>query len=584
MPINLLDYFFSPTQPIAIVINVIISAITLLGLWYVGRDFIQLRAEKAHLDELNLEAEVDRLEKTAESFDEHSPVRQRINDLQYLKSKGHDLELESLAAQAAGQLDDRLGFTRWATGSVVLLGLGGTVLGLGISTDRATVIIRDSNAMNLETAIQQTIATFSGLGLAFSTTMFGVSAAIILSALVSWRRHSQSDFLRGLEHATAVYLAPKYRTSVSQSLADAARNLTAIEAELRGSLDSVVSSLRDSLGDITDQIRTRGQSLTDSVDKLHEDLETKSNKILTKHDESLQTLHQIAGNYTDGPSLSDLIQHIQEGIASVKSASEEMRDVLPEISENINQQIDRQTTDLHEALTAYTDRIAGSVEEQKDIVSDGFQRYVDAIPTIRSGVLDSIQAQGEALAASIDRIVDSVEQQKKTVSDGFQQYADAIPTIRSGVLDSIQAQGKALRQLLEEYQQRLEALETGHANTLGEQSREAKDQFAAMNSQLERLDRSISDLHKAATELSEAARQEFRPPPESGGSPPPSAPPGGHTPPPPGPAGVPGRPPSPRPRGTFGGEQAFEDEAPIEDVDASPPPKKMSIFSRFFGR
>ena len=237
---------------------------------------------KIQTDDRRVDA-VDEFEILVESFDEHSPVRQRINDLQYLKSKGHDLELESLAAQAAGQLDDRLGFTRWATGSVVLLGLGGTVLGLAISTNRATVIIRDSSAMTLNEAIQQTIATFGGLGLAFSTTMVGVSAAIVLSALVAWRRHNQSEFLRHLEHATAVYLAPKYRTSVSQSLADAARNLTTIEAELRGTLEKVVADLVKSLGGITHEIRTHGQSLTTTVDRsfseLREELETKSNDI-----------------------------------------------------------------------------------------------------------------------------------------------------------------------------------------------------------------------------------------------------------------------------------------------------------------
>ena len=543
MPINLLDYIFSPTQPIAIVINVIIIAITFLGLWYVVRDFIQLRAEKGDLDKLNLEAEAERLEETAESFDEHSPVRQRINDLQYLKSKGHDLELESLAAQAAAQLDDRLGLARWASGSVVLLGLGGTVLGLAISTSEATRIIRGSLDTGTipQTAIQQTINTFGGLGLAFSTTLMGVLSTIILSGLVAWRRHDQSNFLRNLEHFTSVFLAPKYQTSVSQSLADAARNLTAIEAELRGTLEKVVGDLTKSLGGITHEIRTHGQSLTTTVDRsfseLREKLETKSGEILSKHDESLRTLTNIVGSYTDGPTLSELMQHIQDGIVSVKSASEEMTAVLPEISENINRRIDRQRTDLHEALMAYTDRIADSVEEQRNIVSDGFEKY-----------------------------------------------SDAIPSIRSGVLDLIEAQGKALQQLLEAYQQRLEVLETGHATTLREQSQEAKNQFADMNSQLERLDRSIQDLHKAATDLGEAARQGSRPPPESGGSPPPSAPAGRHTPQPPGLAGVPGRPPSPRAPGTSGGEQVFEGEVLIEDVDASPLAKKRSLFSRFFGR
>src|SRR5688572_26900892 len=140
---DLLTFFFStePSQQIATAVNLSISAVGLASLaevWRAARlasreaavlnDFEE-RFERAH------KAAGDKPARTvlahiAKNTPEGSLLSKRIGLLEAIDKAGDDPDGDALAAQGVAQLDRQVAFARWAANAVVLLGLGGTLIGL----------------------------------------------------------------------------------------------------------------------------------------------------------------------------------------------------------------------------------------------------------------------------------------------------------------------------------------------------------------------------------------------------------------------------------------------------------------------
>jgi hypothetical protein len=119
--------------------------------------------------------------------------------------------LDSLATRS----EDRRALVRFLTGALILLGLIGTFYGLLITIDGVKEVLGGLSAqtaqdtMGLLTSLRERLAQpMGGMALAFSSSLFGLSASLILAFLELQLFHAQSDVHARMESLVVSELVP----------------------------------------------------------------------------------------------------------------------------------------------------------------------------------------------------------------------------------------------------------------------------------------------------------------------------------------------------------------------------------------
>jgi hypothetical protein len=271
-----LAYAFMGNAPL----NGLIVGILILGIAYVFRQVIMLNAEVAWLE---------RFRTGREQATSQKPPRLLAPMAAMLRERtGGRLTLSATSARSlldgiASRLDESRDIARYLTGLLIFLGLLGTFWGLiqtvesiagvigslSVTTSDLTVLFE-----NLKRGLQ---APLSGMGTAFSASLFGLAGSLVLGFLDLQAGQAQNRFYNDLEE----WLAGQTRLSsgalslegdqavpayVQALLEQTADSLESLQRTLNRGEESRIASnasivtLADRLGVLTDQMRTE-QSL-----------------------------------------------------------------------------------------------------------------------------------------------------------------------------------------------------------------------------------------------------------------------------------------------------------------------------------
>jgi hypothetical protein len=201
----------------------------------------------------------------------------------------------TLLDSVASRLDEQRETTRYLVGLLVFLGLLGTFWGLltTVSSVGSTISALDTsggeNVMIFDQLKEGLAGPLSGMGIAFSSSLFGLSGSLILGFLDLQAGHAQSRFYNELEdwlsNITELQSAGEGAKDVSPqmrfALLDMQRSLTDLSEKVE------MRILNDNTGDAV-------KDLAQGVDKLIRQMRAEQKVVREWADEQAQQQHELA--------------------------------------------------------------------------------------------------------------------------------------------------------------------------------------------------------------------------------------------------------------------------------------------------
>jgi biopolymer transport protein ExbB/TolQ len=461
---DLIDFFFSYSseqQLVGALVNAVIMVIGVVAVVLLVRGRRQLKLQhqelRAFAERVGGRTEPSEIASVASGLRTGTILRERVSRLRELNELGADIDSETLSALASSELERKLGFTRWAASTAVLLGLGGTLVGLAQAVMAAMPLLQDITT-DAE-AIQAVLNTFRGLGTAFSTTLMGILWAVVLGGGVALFRAEQGKFLEELEELTLRRLLPHFRTSASLAIVQAARSLAELETRVSSDLRMVIGEVRtqglaltkiveDSVSDLVVEARSTGKDLKSSVDQsvrsLVEETQSRGVALASTVDRSLQALAadfessttrlldsfngtnervlRFLGHPSDDTrTLGQSLEELQRGVAAMQASAEALTRMTPSIEEAIARQVDRQSRDLHETIHGYVGRLGDTIERQDAVIESGLQGIRGGLPEFSAAISNRLHEHAQLLASVIDTrtagLQQATEQQTERLAD-----------------------------------------------------------------------------------------------------------------------------------------------------------------------
>jgi len=201
----------------------------------------------------------------------------------------------TLLDSVASRLDEQRETTRYLVGLLVFLGLLGTFWGLleTVSSVGATIGALDTsgseNVMIFDQLKEGLEGPLGGMGIAFSSSLFGLSGSLILGFLDLQAGHAQSRFYNELEdwlsNITELQSADEGAREVSPQLRFALLDMQRSLSDLSEKVEMRI--LNDNTGDAV-------KDLAQGVDKLIRQMRAEQKVVREWADEQAQQQHELA--------------------------------------------------------------------------------------------------------------------------------------------------------------------------------------------------------------------------------------------------------------------------------------------------
>lgn len=201
-----------------------------------------------------------------------------------------------------------LGLERFVNKSVslmIILGLVGTFFGLTMSISELVKVIQSSSTVMLsetESIAQGLMDSLSGMSVAFSTSLFGISASVIMTVFNTALNvtHERITAMIKMEEYLDNILA---KSVLENIIIDGEGNVVAVGS----SIDKFSSIIEDSFKDITDALSDRLSKVTDEMANTAEMIQGS----VAKFDDSLKDFSDNVRDFTEfNHHLKDNIQRM----------------------------------------------------------------------------------------------------------------------------------------------------------------------------------------------------------------------------------------------------------------------------------
>ncbi len=270
-------------------LNGLIVGVLLLGIIYNFRQVVRLYPEVSWIDEFRRSIEEDALHPAAPK-EVRAP--QLLAPMAAMVSNRNSLSLSAMSLRSlldgiASRLDESRDLSRYTIGLLIFLGLLGTFWGLletvgSISNVIGGLSVDSGDAAAVFSSLQKGLeAPLSGMGTAFSSSLFGLAGSLILGFLDLQAAQAQNRFYNDLEEwlssvtrlssgaigAEGEQGVPAYVQALLEQTAESLENLQRTMArgeESRANADAGIHTLANKIETLTDQMRTE-QALMKSL-------------------------------------------------------------------------------------------------------------------------------------------------------------------------------------------------------------------------------------------------------------------------------------------------------------------------------
>ena len=302
-----------------------------------------------------------------EDVPEKCAIRHRVESIAAIRQRGGAVEQNALSDVFMGRQSVLGSGARHILGILIILGLVGTLIGLGQAITEAEPL-SDPNQLTDLRRIAHTIGgTLGGMRTAFSTTFCGLACTLFLGLVSFGFNRQQSHFLNDVEDFTTTVLIPcfypdsmetMFRVSdslmrTSGAMEMASNKLTDVAWEIR--LDES-QQLVTSLGESTGILSERLQELRD----LHYRIEG----ILKNFDEAADVIKNSQENLTTtlNKLLPDLAFKSQELAATLDSFKSEQEKQLSQLLKDVGETIGEGNEVLKEELSKLLEKVNTTME------------------------------------------------------------------------------------------------------------------------------------------------------------------------------------------------------------------------------
>jgi biopolymer transport protein ExbB/TolQ len=264
-------------------LNSVILAVALFGIAYAYRQVIQIGQEAAWLDAYQRAARSSAAQPPAAPT-LLAPIAKLLRSRNERSGQISTMAMRSLLDSIAARLDESRDISRYLTGLMIFLGLLGTFWGLLETVSSVGAAIGSLNVgasgdlvqmfENLKRGLE---APLTGMGIAFSSSLFGLSGSLVLGFLDLQAGQAQNRFYNDLEEWLAGMTrmtgsgpvgdgetsVPAYVQALLEQTAESLDNLQRTMAraeEGRSTQHHVQQQLAERLGLLTEQMRAE-QSL-----------------------------------------------------------------------------------------------------------------------------------------------------------------------------------------------------------------------------------------------------------------------------------------------------------------------------------
>ena len=298
---------------------------------------------------------------------EKRAIRHRVESIAAIRQRGGAVEQNALSDVFVGRQSVLGGGSRHVLGILIILGLLGTLIGLGQAITEAQPL-SDPNQLTDLRRIARTIGgTLGGMRTAFSTTFCGLACTLFLGLVSFWFNKKQSLFINDLEDFTTTVLIPRFypdnmetMLKVSDSLMrtsgamDMATNkLTDVAWEIRlDESQQLVSSLEETTGILSERLQD-----------LH-DLHYRIEGIMKNFDEAADTIKNSQENLatTLNNLLPDLALKSQGLVDALDSFKIEQANRLEQLLKNVDETIEERNAVLTEELSKLLEKVNQTME------------------------------------------------------------------------------------------------------------------------------------------------------------------------------------------------------------------------------
>ena len=270
--------------------------------------------------------------------------------------------MRSVLDSIDSRLDERRDTSRYLIALLIFLGLLGTFWGLLLTANSVGETIRGLNvtgtdpAQMFETLRAGLEAPLSGMGTAFSTSLFGLASSLVLGFLDLQASQAQNRFANDLEtwlsglaqpasdsvrHESEP--APSYVTALLQQTAE---GLDRLERRMvrtvddDASLQTTLRTIGDGLTNLTEELRT-GNRLTDRVGETQGDAKAELTRIARLLEQQVGALDEVVRAQVKTLELS-VGRLIEDGARGRERAVTEIRDEIRLLARTLSVIADRE--------------------------------------------------------------------------------------------------------------------------------------------------------------------------------------------------------------------------------------------------
>ena len=274
-------------------LNGLIIAVLLLGIIYALRRIWMLRAEVRWIEEFRNGTPVNALGDPPKLL---SPVASALGDEERQgRASFNAMSMRYLLDSISARLDESRDISRYQIGLLIFLGLLGTFWGLLETINAVANVISDLSLTNndmvgmFDELKVGLAAPLSGMGTAFSSSLFGLAGSLVLGFIDLQATQAQNSFyndmeewLSGLTRLSSteaptmqlgeVSSSPPLPAYVQAMLHQTAENIDQLRQtvyrteENRHQLAQAITQLNDRLGALGDHVQVQDQTLRQLID------------------------------------------------------------------------------------------------------------------------------------------------------------------------------------------------------------------------------------------------------------------------------------------------------------------------------
>lgn len=562
-----ISYFYSTTS--SMLINVVILILLLYALIRLAVILIRLRSEDQAVEVLKGNAEsllkkypAPQILKLVDDLKDSSIVKKRFIEYQKIKYNGKELSIDLIQkVQSNIKLPDSISAKRIA-GTLVLLGLLGTLLGLSVGVSQMESLLNSKQNFN---SISDSMLQFiQGMSTAFSTTLAGILATLFLMFVIFLVERYRNRIESSFEIIVVGQVLPVYSFSHKK---DDLAEIKEIIKDTRNVIEKVTKEtintnfhtrqlfekMHDSVLTLTKSIETISEPFKQSS-VLQEQMLNLLGKIETSLGESQDISHNIndaVTRFTDKTdSLNDLmeetlismkeqngnIQILREGLSDSSSRNQLLTVRVEELSSNTHNLVSRLSgliPEMTELTVNAVNTTSSNMIDQLDILkinAEGmFKSYVEQMKDGSLEITSKIRIElSEVLNGVVielsrikESIVDAVHDENQNFSVTIERNTELLNNAIEGVqnfqntlISVIDAQVSAMEKmttrteevnnaimgdLAESRKKFIDELGTGQIMIAENIQSGLKEQFSGLNSEIHGLAQSISEKNSNST-------------------------------------------------------------------------------------